>query len=101
MTPAETFLWGFGGSLVAELITVLPIYYHKPIVVPERFRRIDFWFARALLAVVAGGLALGYHIQSEILAANIGASAPSILNLFAQGVRPPTPPTAEEIAAPR
>ena len=88
MTPVEIFGWGFGGSLAVEIMTLYQQLQLRSVELPERYRKVAFWVVRVLVAAIAGALALGYEIQKPLLAANVGAAAPLIIQMFAQGVRP-------------
>jgi hypothetical protein len=94
MTQTERFLWGVGGSLAVEIITLYQAYHAQRIDIPERYRRIGFWIVRALLSAIAGGLAVAYEIDNRLLAANIGASAPLIIQALARGYADPSLPSA-------
>jgi hypothetical protein len=83
LRPIGTFLWAAGGSLAIEVLTIftamkgsagLPTYYEKPV----------FWFVRMLVAAIAGALAVAEGATHPLLAINIGASAPAILQLLTQ-----------------
>jgi hypothetical protein len=86
MTTLDTFLWGFGGSIAVEIVNVNRHLSADRSHIPKRFRSGGFWFWRFLLAFVAGGLAVAYDIDTRLLAANIGASAPLILQALASGI---------------
>lgn len=86
MTPLHTFAWGFAGSLAVEIVAVNRFLSGDRSYVPKRYRTWSFWFWRMLLACVAGGLAVAYDIKTPLLAANIGASAPLILQALASGI---------------
>ena len=86
------FWWGAGGSLAIEILSLyneiktanasgLPAYYKNPL----------FWFVRVLVTGIAGGLAIAEEAAKPLLAINIGASAPAILQLL---TKPPTGPGA-------
>jgi ABC-type microcin C transport system permease subunit YejE len=87
MTALEQFLWGVGGSVAVEIITLYQVYHSRNIRFPERYRRKGFWAIRLFLCLIAGGLAVAYAIEKPILALNIGASAPLIFQALAQGYR--------------
>jgi len=91
MTPQSSewviFLWGVGGSIAVEVVTMWGYYEHDR-ALPERYKQFGFWVVRALLAIMGGGLALAYEIQKPLLAANIGAATPLIIRAFAAGLRP-------------
>ena len=86
-SPMLIFLWGAGGSVAVEVVTLWG-YYEQDKTIPVRYRKIGFWIVRVLLAIMAGGLALAYDIQKPLLAANIGAATPLIIRAFAEGLRP-------------
>lgn len=88
MTSPEIFLWGFGGSIAVEIASLYRAMMSHPRV-PSRYRNPWFWLVRVLLAGVAGGLALAYEIDNRVLAINVGASAPLILQALAAGVNAP------------
>ena len=89
LTPLMAFWWGAGGSLAIEILSLyneiktantsgLPAYYKNPL----------FWFVRLLVTAIAGGLAIAEEAAKPLLATNIGASAPAILQLL---TKPPGP----------
>ena len=86
MTPTELFLCGFAGSIAVDVVTAAKVYDSHQIVIPERYRRVMYYVVRLALAVIAGGLAVAYDIDKPLLAANIGAATPLIVQAFAQGV---------------
>jgi len=86
MTDLQVFLWGFGGSAAIEVVNLYHIYQAKDVTIPERYKRKGFWFIRFLLAVMAGGLALAYKIDTPLLAVNIGAATPLILQALSQNI---------------
>ena len=86
MTTFEIFLCGFAGSAAVDIVAAAQVYNAHTIVVPERYKRVAFYVVRLLLAVVAGGLAVAYEIDKALLAANIGAATPLIIQAFAQGI---------------
>lgn len=88
LTPMMAFLWGAGGSLAIEILSLygeiraadaagLPVYYKNPL----------FWFVRFLVTAIAGALAVAEEATKPLLAINIGASAPAILQLL---TKPPS-----------
>ncbi len=83
LTPMMAFWWGAGGSLAIEILSLyneikaadasgLPAYYKNPL----------FWFVRLLVTAIAGSLAIAEEAGKPLLAINIGASAPAILQLL-------------------
>jgi len=87
MSPTETFLYGMGGSLAIELLTLYELYQVEPVRLPERYRRFWFYVIRLLLAMAGGALAVVYEINKPRLAVNIGASAPLLLQALARGLQ--------------
>ncbi len=87
MSALETFAWGFAGSGAVEVVALLSSYYSTPIELPARYRKPGFWVTRIVLACLAGVLAVGYEIDQRILAFNIGAATPLIINSLARGFR--------------
>lgn len=85
MTPLESFVFGAGGSVAVEILNLYRYYEVRGGRLPQRYRNPYFWLVRTLLAGVAGGLVIAYQVDTPILAVNIGASAPLILQALAQG----------------
>ncbi len=84
------FLCGFVGSCAVEVVTL----YHAvsadatdSFVLPSRYKSPVFWVIRLALALVAGGLAVAYEIDKPLLAINIGAATPLILQSLSQGLK--------------
>lgn len=80
------FLWGCGGSIAVEVITLYSVYQKAKIEIPERYQRVGFYVVRACLTLLAGGLALAYDIDKPLLALNIGAATPLLIQTFAEGL---------------
>jgi len=79
------------GSAAIEALKIVRVYESgKPL--PARYRRIGFWFFRAVLACGAGVLATAMGNQNEYLAFYIGASFPAFLENASQN--PPEQPRA-------
>ena len=85
MTPAEQFFWGCGGSAAIEVVNLYREYHTTPLQIPERYKRFGFWVTRMLLTILAGFLAVAHDVDTRLLAINVGASAPLILQVFARG----------------
>jgi len=81
------FLWGFGGSIAVEVITLYQLLQSQD-ELPQRYRKIPFWIVRLALAMIGGALTVAYEIQKPLLALNIGASTPIIIQTLTQGFRP-------------
>jgi hypothetical protein len=67
---------------------VYQFFVASPIQFPDRYKKVGFYIIRLLLAAVGGGLAIAYEIDKPILAANIGAATPAIIEALAQGYKP-------------
>jgi hypothetical protein len=93
MSIAAKFLWGFVGSAAMEVITLYQLYESTNLddptksVLPARYKRIGFWLVRLTLALMAGGLAVVQDVTTPILAVNVGAATPLILQALAQGLK--------------
>lgn len=98
MSALETFLWGLVGSVAVEIVALLGYYYSDVDRLPRRYKKIGFWITRALLALLAGALAVGYDIEQRILAFNIGAATPLIITFLARGFRPTGPTATDSLA---
>ena len=88
MHPAlVTFLYGCGGSIAVEIITVVNLLEKgKPL--PKHYSNWIYYLLRLFVVFMAGGLALAYGVYDKpLLAINIGASAPLILQTLAKGLR--------------
>ncbi|CAE6784171.1 hypothetical protein R70006_04549 [Paraburkholderia domus] len=95
MTNIEVFVWGMGGCLAVDVVAASQYFHTTDGVFPSRYRRPMFYVVRLLLAIIGGGLAIAYGIDKPLLAANIGAATPLIIQAFAQSgavFRPPTLP---------
>jgi len=80
------FFWGCAGSIAVEIITLYSVYQKSKIEIPERYRRVGFYVVRLCLTLLAGGLALAYDIDKPLLALNIGAATPLLIQTFAEGL---------------
>jgi hypothetical protein len=95
MTGFELFLYGFAGSIATEIVAMYHFYLASELdsrrrhILPSRYRRAGFWIIRFLLAIIAGGLAVAYEIDKPLLAINIGAATPLILQALGQGLKNP------------
>lgn len=95
----QIYLLAVSGSAFLEIVRAvwaletgnIPPYYRKP----------SYWIVRLLLALGSGVLALAYDVTNKILAFQIGATAPAIMQTLVQsppdlgpraGPLPPTPP---------
>jgi hypothetical protein len=86
MADRELFLWGFLGSFAIEVVAAYQAINSNHGRLPIRYKRLPFFVVRFFLALVAGGLAVAYEIQSALLAIHVGAATPLILQRFARTV---------------
>jgi len=91
MMVYEKFLYGFAGSFAIEIVTLYQIYTvaletKRKHILPNRYRRAGFWIVRFMLAIIAGGLAVAYEITTPLLAINVGAATPLILQALGRGL---------------
>jgi hypothetical protein len=100
-SPMAIFLWGCAGSIAVEISNLHSAYQKSEIEIPERYYRVGFYIVRLCLTVLAGGLALAYDIDKPLLALNIGAATPLLIQTFAEGLRAtlPAPPAARDRAS--
>jgi hypothetical protein len=90
---SSAFVWGFTGSIAVEIMAVYSTWDSSR-GISKRYKNPSFWFVRALVACIGGGLADAYGIVSNhLLAANIGASAPAIIHSFEGGIQKFKEPT--------
>lgn len=85
MSAIEIFLWGFGGSLAVEIMTVM-FFFLRSEKLPDRYRSVVYYIIRFLVACIGGGLAVAFNANNPLLAINIGAAAPLILQFLSQGM---------------
>jgi hypothetical protein len=86
MTNVEVFFWGLGGSLAVEVVELSKIYYRRRFAVPYRYTLWHFYVSRVVLSLVGGGLAVAYAIDKPLLAANIGAATPLLIEALSRGL---------------
>lgn len=86
MTTIEIFVWGLGGSLAVEAVELSKVYYRRKFDLPYRYSLWHFYVSRALLSLVGGGLAVAYGIDKPLLAANIGAATPLLIEALSRGL---------------
>jgi len=99
MTAVACFGWGLFGSLAIEVVLAHQALTHSGSQLPSRYRNPLFWAVRACLAVVGGGLAVAYGVDSALLAVNVGAATPLLMQSLARSV--PTPPEPLQIVPAR
>ena len=89
MNALETFAWGLGGSLAVEIVEFVKLYYRRRFSPPYRYKLWHFYVLRVILAAVGGGLAIAYGIDKPLLAANIGAATPLLIEALGRGLGDP------------
>lgn len=95
MTSLEVFVWGMGGCLAVDVVTAAQYFHTAEETFPRRYKNPMFYLVRLLVAIIGGGLAIAYGIDKPLLAANIGAATPLIIQAFAQSgaaLKPPSFP---------
>lgn len=102
MSPgSETFLWAAAASVAVEIVALNRALSVGRRSIPAGYRRPSFWVARALLAVIAGGLALAHGANGDPwLAIHIGAATPLLVQRMALELRATSPPVAAGVDAP-
>jgi hypothetical protein len=96
MTNLEIFLWGFSGCVAVDVVNAAQYFHTSDETFPRRYKRPMFYVLRLMMAIIGGGLAVAYGIDKPLLAANIGAATPLIIQAFAQSsaaFQPPGLPT--------
>jgi hypothetical protein len=85
LSPMAAFFWAAGGSLALEIISLYnEIKAERAVGLPKYYKSPLFWTIRILVTAIAGGLAVVESASNPLLAVNIGASAPAILQLLAK-----------------
>lgn len=80
------FVCGCGGSIAVEIINLHSVYQQDTIIIPERYKKPGYYVVRLFLTLLAGGLTLAYKIDQPLLALNIGAATPVLIQTFAHGL---------------
>ncbi len=75
MNIFETFIWGFIGSFIIDLYGAFQGKNSS-----KKYKTSTDWIVVVLLAIVAGFMAVAYNIDNRLLALQIGASTPLLLN---------------------
>ncbi len=78
----KVFFFGFIGSCAIELANILKRHEGSG-KFPVRYQKVSFWVARLLFSYVAGMLATLFTSDNNLLAFNVGAAAPLILQQIA------------------
>ncbi len=88
------FVFGCAGGFVAEYVGVWNLRKEEPHLWPAYFKRFRYYAISAVMVLMGGGLAViyGMNPMPAILALNIGASAPLIIQKLTQTIPPPATP---------
>lgn len=86
MTLMGIFLCGAGGSLAIDIFKLASVLEFERPTLPKRYRTTLYYIIRLIVALIGGGLALAYEVEQPLLAINIGASAPLILEAYSKGL---------------
>lgn len=87
MTPLSVFLWGMLGSISIEIVNAYNAINLNGGDLPPKYGKLPFVIVRILLSFMAGGLAVAYNIQQPLLAINIGAATPLILQSLSRNIK--------------
>src|SRR5258708_17477510 len=81
------FVAGCGGGLLAEFAGIWALRKEDPASWPAYLRRVRYWIISVVMIVIGGLLSVmyGVHDMPVILALNIGASAPLIVQRLLTG----------------
>jgi hypothetical protein len=79
MSTIDAFMWGFGGSVAAEIVILDRCFRKAAGRLPDCYKHFWFYVVRALLAVAAGCLAIAYDVKNPVLALSIGIAAPLVI----------------------
>lgn len=72
-----------------EIVEFMKHYYKRRFSLPFRYRLWHFYLLRVLLSCVGGGLAIAYGIDKPLLAANIGAATPLLIEALSKNLGEP------------
>jgi hypothetical protein len=83
MGPMDLFLWGVLGSLAVEVVHLVKVFNSgRPF--PKKFKVRWYWVVRAMLAAVAGLVAVATQFELPLLALQVGAATPWIVDTWAK-----------------
>lgn len=95
MDVSEGILYGIFGGFVAQALALFKLRYHDRELLPKWLSSPFYWIITAVMIGSGAGLVFVYMksniSMSPILAMNIGASAPLILESLASQTPPITP----------
>ena len=72
--------------MAVEAVELSKIYYRRSFSLPYRYTLWHFYVSRIVLSIVGGGLAVAYAIDKPLLAANIGAATPLLIEALSRGL---------------
>jgi hypothetical protein len=76
------FLWGAFGSVAIEIVRAWR-FFNRNHRFPSDYSKWQFWLVRFLLTVVAGSWPVLHHVQTELLAVELGIIAPLLIEEMA------------------
>lgn len=93
------FLAGCGGGVLAEFISLWNLRKEDPVGWPKYYRRLRYWVISLGMILVGGGLTVVYGVDDMplLLALNVGASAPLLIQRLLD-VAPPPPKAVPDTA---
>jgi len=83
MGPMAQFLWGAAGSIAVEVVHLVRIF-NSGKSFPKKFKTPWYWVARVMLAVVAGMVSAATQFNLPLLALQVGAATPMIVDGWAK-----------------
>jgi hypothetical protein len=86
------FLFAVGGSLALELVQAHRHYVSNGYKWPKHYKQFGFWAVRLLIALTGGGLAIAQHVETEMLAVQMGITAPALIQALAKESPNPAAP---------
>jgi hypothetical protein len=79
----HVFVFGVIGSVSMEVLVMYSMYLRGR-QWPQRYSQKGFWVVRSLIAFMGGLLAFAYGVENSVLALQIGAATPAILEKLGQ-----------------
>jgi hypothetical protein len=83
MDLMDQFLWGTVGSVAVEVVNLVKIF-NSGRRFPKKFKVRWYWVVRAMLAIVAGLVAVATQFEFPLLALQVGAATPLIVDAWAK-----------------
>lgn len=90
METYHLIYWGLIGGIAPEFIAFYKLRKKPTIQLPAHYHRVFFWTITFLMIVAGGGLVYLYTVSgavlTQMLAVNIGATAPLIIGKFSENI---------------